>query len=241
MEHNSLAFGLVYLEKAFHQPMSFLIRVHLPDTPGSLGELAEAIGAVDGNIKSVDIVDTAPDGTVTDDIVVELPVGTLADTLITAASTVKGAEVDSIRPFSGRVDRRGQINLLSSIAKKTHNIQAAMEQLVQAMPQALTSSWAIVADTSGTIKRVAGSSAAPEDDGTVPSDLEVDTARHLNPDTEDWIPTSWALLDSSLAATPIGSTGLVLIIGRVGGPDFLASEVEHLGNLGTILGAFLNK
>lgn len=134
MEHNSRAFGLVYLEKAFHQPMSFLIRVQLPDTPGSLGELAEAIGAVDGNIKSVDIVDTAPDGTVTDDIVVELPVGTLADTLITAASTVKGAEVDSIRPFSGRVDRRGQINLLSSIAKKTHNIQAAMEQLVQAMP-----------------------------------------------------------------------------------------------------------
>ena len=76
MEHNSRAFGLVYLEKAFHQPMSFLIRVQLPDTPGSLGELAEAIGAADGNIKSVDIVDTAPDGTVTDDIVVELPVGT---------------------------------------------------------------------------------------------------------------------------------------------------------------------
>ena len=74
-----------------------------------------------------------------------------------------------------------------------------------------------------------------------PSDLEVDTARHLNPELEEWIPTSWALLDSSLAATPIGATGLVLIIGRVGGPDFLASEVEHLGNLGTILGAFLNR
>ena len=78
--------------------MSFLIRVQLPDTPGSLGELAEAIGVVDGNIKSVDIVENAPDGTVTDDIVVELPIGTLADALITAASTVKGVEVDSIRP-----------------------------------------------------------------------------------------------------------------------------------------------
>src|SRR5690625_1146776 len=108
------------------------------------------------------------------------------------------------------------------------------------MPQALTSSWAIVADTSGTIKRVAGSSAAPEDDCTVPSDLEVDAARHLNPDTEDWIPTSWALLDSSLAATPIGSTGLVLIIVRVSGPVFLASEDQQLGNLGTILVAFLS-
>ena len=241
MEHNSLALVVFYVEKAFHRPMSFLIRVQLPDTPGSLGELAEAIGAIDGNIKSVDIVDIAPDGTVTDDIVVELPVGTLADALITAAGTVDGAEVDSIRPFSGRVDRRGQIHLLASIAKKTNNVQAAMEQLVHAVPQALTSSWAIVADTTGQITRVAGSSAAPEDDGTVPSDLEVDTARHLNPELEEWIPTSWALLDSSLAATPIGATGLVLIIGRVGGPDFLASEVEHLGNLGTILGAFLNR
>lgn len=221
--------------------MSFLIRVQLPDAPGSLGELAEAIGAVDGNIQSVDIVENAPDGTVTDDIVVELPIGTLADALITAASTVKGVEVDSIRPFSGRVDRRGQIRLLASIAQKTNNLQAAMELLVQAIPQALTSSWAIVADTKGPIKRVAGSSAAPEDDGTVPTDLAVDAARQLNPDIEDWIPASWALLDSSIVATPLGGTGLVLVVGRVGGPEFLASEVDHLGNLGTILGAFLNK
>ncbi|MFH0411866.1 amino acid-binding ACT domain protein [Corynebacterium sp. L4756] len=220
--------------------MSFLIRVQLPDTPGSLGELAEAIGAVDGNIQSVDIVENTPDGTVTDDIVVELPVETLADALITACGTVKGVEVDSIRPFSGRVDRRGQIQLLASIARKAHNVTAAMEQLVQAMPQALTSGWAIVADTKGDIKRVAGSSAAPEDDGTVPADLQVSAARQLNPETEDWIPASWALLDSSIAATPLGSTGLVLIIGRVGGPDYLASEVDHLGNLGTILGALLH-
>ena len=116
-----------------------------------------------------------------------------------------------------------------------------MEQLVQAIPQALTSSWAIVADTKGPIKRVAGSSAAPEDDGTVPTDLAVDAARQLNPDIEDWIPASWALLDSSIVATPLGGTGLVLVVGRVGGPEFLASEVDHLGNLGTILGAFLNK
>ena len=36
--------------------MSYLIRVSLPDVPGSLGELAEAFGMVDANIQSVDIV-----------------------------------------------------------------------------------------------------------------------------------------------------------------------------------------
>src|SRR5699024_12652501 len=113
MEHNSLALVVFNVEKAFHRPMSFLIRVQLPDTPGSLGELAEAIGAIDGSSKSVDIVDIAPDGTVTDDIVVERPVGTLADALITAGGTVDGAEVYSIRPCSGRLARRGQLCLLA--------------------------------------------------------------------------------------------------------------------------------
>ena len=65
--------------------MSYLIRVLLPDTPGSLGQLAEAIGLVDGNIESVDVVESFPDGTVTDDIVVSMPKGAMADCLITAA------------------------------------------------------------------------------------------------------------------------------------------------------------
>ena len=61
--------------------MSFLIRVLLPDAPGSLGQLADAFGLVDGNIQSVDIVENFPDGTVMDDIVIELPQGTIADVL----------------------------------------------------------------------------------------------------------------------------------------------------------------
>jgi len=42
-----------------------------------------------------------------------------------------------------------------------------------------------------------------------------------------------------LAAAPLGDTGLVIAMGRTGGPDYLASEVEHLGHIGTILGSFL--
>ncbi|MDY3127282.1 MAG: amino acid-binding ACT domain protein [Corynebacterium sp.] len=219
--------------------MSYLIRVLLPDSPGSLGELAEAIGVIDGNIQSVDIVENFPDGTDMDDIVVQLPTGTLADALITACNSVEGVEVDSIRPFSGRVDRRGQIQLLASIASKVSNVTNAMEQLVDAIPQALTSNWALVVDNKEPIHRVASSPGAPTDDGTVPNTIGVDHARVLHPETEAWIPESWSLLDSSLAAAPLGNTGLVLIIGRIGGPDYLASEVDHLGNLGTILGAFL--
>ena len=78
--------------------MSYLIRVVLPDTPGSLGELAEAFGMADANIKSVDIVEsTYADGrpVVTDDIVVDLPTGGMVDSIITAAAALDGVEVDS--------------------------------------------------------------------------------------------------------------------------------------------------
>lgn len=221
--------------------MSYLIRVLLPDTPGSLGHLADAIGMVDGDIQSVDIVESFNDGTVMDDIVVELPVGTMADSLISAAGSVDGVEVDSIRPFSGRVDRRGQISLLARVAESAANIETAMTEVVEALPKAMTSSWAIVIDNNEPIHRVASSDAAPADDGTTPATINVSSARALISDQEDWIPESWALLDSALAAAPLGDTGLVLVLGRVGGPDYLASEVEHLGNLATILGAFLGK
>ena len=112
-----------------------MIRVLLPDAPGSLGQLADAFGLVDGNIQSVDIVENFPDGTVMDDIVIELPQGAMADVLITAASSVDGVEIDSIRPFSGRVDRRGQIELLARVANAT-NVTAAMEEVVAAIPKA---------------------------------------------------------------------------------------------------------
>ena len=222
--------------------MSYLIRVLLPDVPGSLGQLAEAIGLVDGNIESVDVVESFPDGTVMDDIVVSLPKGAMADSLITAADTIDGVEVDSIRPFSGRVDRRGQIEMLAEVALQARDIPRAMESLVTVTPQSMTASWAVVLDDTGEgtpVSRVAGSMAAPEDDGTAPVDINVTAARILNAETEEWIPESWGLLDSSLAATPLVGTGMVLVVGRTGGPDFLASEVEHLGHLGRIVGAIL--
>jgi len=222
--------------------MSYLIRVLLPDTPGSLGQLAEAIGLVDGNIESVDVVEAFDDGTVMDDIVVSLPKGAMADSLITAADTIDGVEVDSIRPFSGRVDRRGQIEMLAEVASQARDIPRAMESLVNVTPQTMTASWAVVLDDTGEgtpVSRVAGSMAAPEDDGTAPVDINVTGARMLNAEAEEWIPESWGLLDSSLAATPLVGTGMVLVVGRTGGPDFLASEVEHLGHLGRIVGAIL--
>ena len=77
--------------------MSFLMRVRMPDTPGSLGLLAMALGTVGGDIRGVDIVgrpeQDEPDF-VMDDIVVSLPSGHLPDSLITATQELDGFYVD---------------------------------------------------------------------------------------------------------------------------------------------------
>ncbi len=63
--------------------MSYLLRVQLPDRPGSLGALALALGSVGADILSLDVVERGA-GFAVDDLVVEVPQGALPDTLITA-------------------------------------------------------------------------------------------------------------------------------------------------------------
>ena len=54
--------------------MSFLLRVVLPDKPGSLGAVATALGNAGADILGVDVVERA-DGHAIDDLAVELPPG----------------------------------------------------------------------------------------------------------------------------------------------------------------------
>lgn len=221
--------------------MSYLLRIQLPDEPGALGYVAAALGEVEGDIRSVDVVDYGANGVVVDDIVVDLPMGLLPDTLITAAQSISGVEVDSIRPFSGSVDRRGQIALLAKFSQHTKNLDRALGDVVDGLPQTMTAGWAIVLgeQSDGHWVRRASSTAAPEDNGRTQPEAPIDSPRNLDPDEETWLPEDWTVMDSSIAATPMGE-GLVLVIGRPGGPDFLPSEVEHLGRIGTIVGAIID-
>lgn len=221
--------------------MSYLLRIQLPDEPGSLGYVAAALGEVDGDIRSVDVVHHGTGGIVIDDIVVDLPTGMLPDTLITAAQSISGVEVDSIRPFSGSVDRRGQIALLAKFSQHTNNLDRALGEIVDGLPQTMTAGWAIVLGehSDGQWVRLASSSAAPEDNGKTLPAAPIHSPRNLAPEADAWLPEDWTVMDSSIAATPMGK-GLVLIIGRPGGPDFLPSEVEHLGRIGTIVGAIID-
>ena len=76
--------------------MSYLLRIVLPDKPGSLGAVATALGNAGADILGVSVVERAA-GHAVDDIAVELPVGRPPDVLITSAESVPGVEVESMR------------------------------------------------------------------------------------------------------------------------------------------------
>ena len=56
--------------------MPFLLRVELPDVPGSLGRVASAIGEAGGDIEAIEIVEKRHDGqTAVDDVLLEIAPG----------------------------------------------------------------------------------------------------------------------------------------------------------------------
>ena len=72
------------------------------------------LGTVGADIVSLDVVERASDRAV-DDLVIDFPHGGLADALITAAHSVEGVTVESIRPYAAVLDTDRELELLETI------------------------------------------------------------------------------------------------------------------------------
>ena len=73
--------------------MPYLIRVELPDVPGSLGRVASAIGEAGGDIEAIEIVEKGVDGRAVDDVLLEIGHGTMPDSVVSACNALDGVEV----------------------------------------------------------------------------------------------------------------------------------------------------
>jgi ACT domain-containing protein len=76
----------------------FRLQVVLPDTPGSLGAVASAIGFAGGDIRGL-VVMKSEDGRGYDDITVAVP-GSDPSDLIAVLTAIGGVEVLSVTPVS---------------------------------------------------------------------------------------------------------------------------------------------
>ncbi|MBB2500946.1 ACT domain-containing protein [Amycolatopsis echigonensis] len=216
--------------------MSFLIRVQLPDSPGTLGAVATALGTVGADILSVDVVERGG-GLAIDDLVVELPSGRLPDALITAAESVEGVEVDAVRPYAGILDTHRELELVEEIAAQP---KAGLDLLAEGVPKIIRAGWAVIVEYSESgSRRLASSSAAPENPFTDLPWLPLERATVL--DGEDsWVPDTWKELGTELAATPLGKPGKAMLVARPGGPNFRAAEVARLAHFAGIVAVVLD-
>ncbi len=179
--------------------MTYLLRLVLPDRPGSLGAVATALGGTGVDIESLDVVERGPFGAV-DDLVVTLPAGGLADSLLTAARSVPGVEVESVRPFHRAHEMTRDLDIVDALAASPPD---ALARLAELAPEAFHASWALLlhADADGAPAVTAASTAAPAERDLDASWLPLASARRFGPD-EPWVPYSWFERGTELAAAP---------------------------------------
>jgi hypothetical protein len=208
--------------------VSYLLRLVLPDRPGALGAVASALGSVGADIPSVDVIERSP-GRATDDFVVELPPGRLADTLVSAAATVSGVQVESIRPYAGQIDPHRELELLDALGRDP---LASLTLLADGVARVFRAGWALVVDAPqlGHGRVLARGGAAPEIDTLPLPWWPPAPARPLIADPV-WAPADWDRLGTELAVSPLGTAALL-----VGRPAlrWVPSELVRLQHLASI-------
>ena len=210
--------------------MRFLLRLELADRPGALGELATSIGAAGGDIVGLAVVDRSH-GRAVDDLLVNLPAGSLTDTLVSAAVAVPGVRLESLQHWGGgRLDLNDELAFLDELAEHPGE---ALERLVAAAPRLFRSDWALLLDTERVLRRAgAAPKVAPATDW-----LPADRPKRIDPAI--W-PGAAAGPDLEQVAVPVpGPARASLLVGRAGGPRYRGSEVLRLAHVTAIVAALV--
>jgi hypothetical protein len=213
--------------------VSYLLRLVLPDRPGILGAVATALGEAGIDIVSLDVLERGH-GVAVDDVV-ELPRNRLPDSLITAAQTVPGVTVESLRPFAGALDTHRELELLESLARAPEGTTAKL--LAAELPRVFHSGWAVVLACGPESWQVAAvSEAAPAFEGVALPWMPLRAPRLL-PSEDDWLPERWRDMALEMMAAPYGGEACAVVLGRSGGPVFRRSELLRLVHLTGIASA----
>jgi hypothetical protein len=207
--------------------MPYLLRVELPDVPGSLGRVATAIGEAGGDIEAIEIVEKHPGGTAVDDVLLETAPGVMPDSLVSACNQLDGVHVLWI----SRYGAGGNLFLdLEAVEALTQNPRQAKDELIDLLPITFRADWGLrVRRTDSGAKIVHRTSAAPElIDGEV-SWFPLGRSARLD------VPEDWERWTSTLVAgAPLDDKEEIVVFGRRGGPEILDSELARLEHLAAL-------
>lgn len=211
--------------------MSYLLRVELPDVPGSLGRLASAIGSSGANIDAIEIVARdAEAGTAIDDVFIAPDREVMPDSIVSACTSQEGVKVLWISRYAAG----GNLFLdLEMVEEMTQDPATAVERLVDGLPQVFRVDWGVhlrrEGDGAAVVRGTIAAPTAIPDKITWPANLE--KGQRID------VPEEWSEL--VVAGSPLNADELV-VVGRRGGPEFLASEIARLAHL-TAMAASLRR
>jgi hypothetical protein len=202
--------------------MSYLLRVELPDVPGSLGRLASAIGSSGANIDAIEIVGRdAGSGTAIDDVFIAPDAEVMPDSIVSACNSLDGVEVLWISRYAAG----GNLFLdLEAVESMTQDPAKAIERLVDALPTVFRVDWGVHLRRDGEAAYVVhGTPAAPTE---IPE--KILWPANLEKGQRIDVPEAWS--DLVVAGSPLNTDELV-VVGRRGGPEFVESEIARLAHL----------
>lgn len=203
---------------------TYVVRMWLPDRPGALGQVASRIGAVRGEIVGIDILERGA-GRAIDELVVELPDGSLTDLLVSEIQQVDGVDVEEVRAVAEALhDPRLDALETAAILVGATNSYELLECLVLHGERVIGADWGVVIDLETGDVEVADGDAPPSAwilayvAGSQASARGV--AGENGADDVVW--------------SPLPSAGLALVLGRDGTP-YRARERRQVAALARIV------
>ena len=203
----------------------FLLRLALPDRPGSLGAVASAMGTVGADINAVEIVEKY-EGYAVDDFMVELPNGVLPDSLVSVCTAIEGVELLWLSHYPENWGLQGDVDVLNHM---TEYPERAEEILTLESPEVFRVTWAAMVDRHAR-RVVAKTDLAPDlDEAGIAALGPLDAVR------DDELPDGWLpdWTETLIAVVPFRSTASI-VVARRGGPQFLPSEIARLRHLAAL-------
>jgi hypothetical protein len=213
-----------------HGRVSHLLRISLPDVPGSLGAVASAVGEVGANITAIEIVEQRLDGTAVDDVFVDLEPGLMPDVIVSAVQRLDGVRVLWISRYAAS----GGLHLdLEAVELITQQPRRAIERLTELTPRTFRSDWALVARAAdGEVIREQATSGAPALPDEAASWFPLDNPARVEA-SDGWEGFS----STVVGVAPLGTRDRLIAFGRHGGPEILDSELARLAHLAALTAA----
>jgi hypothetical protein len=188
---------------------TFVIRIWLPDRPGALGQVASRIGAVRGDVVGIDILER-DGGQAVDELVVELPDGTLVDLLVNEVRQVDGVAVEEVRPVAEAL-HDPRLDALEAAAQLVgaDDIEDLLAAVVTHARRVVGASWVAVVD----IDERGDGVLAADDNAPNAAWLEAFLAGSR---AAEGVNRGRGSARSDVIWTPMAHSGLALVLGRQG-------------------------